>query len=148
MWEGCTNRVAVAGTVSALLLTLAACWASSRSVSSGVISSWVVFELSRGPIELRVAPRAAPRPLPTHEPYSTQPLGHLASPRYQAICPLEGSQQRACVLGAYNASGPGPLQSCTPDSLRRWNGKGRWFRDEDGHYRCKPMRFKSDVTIH
>lgn len=147
MWEGCTNRVAVAGTVSAFLLTLAACWAYSRSVSSGVISSWVVFELSRGPIELRVAPRAAPGPLPTHEAYSTQLRGHLASPRYQAICPSEGSQQRACVLGAYNASGPGQLQSCTPDSLRRWDGKGRWFRGEDGHYRCKPMRCKSHVTI-
>ena len=143
MWEGCTNRVAVAGTVSALLLTFAACWAYSRSVSSGIISSWVVFELSRGPIDLRVAPRAAPGPLPTHEPYSTKPNSHLASPRYQAICPSQGSQQRACALRAYNVSGAGPLQSCTPDSLRRWDGKANSYRGENGHYRCKTMRCKS-----
>jgi hypothetical protein len=140
MWEGCTSRVAVAGTISVLLLTLAACWAFGRSVSSGLIGSAVVFELSRGPIGLRVVSRAMPGPLPTHEPSFTEPLSHLASARYQAICPSQGSdEEHACAIGNYTASGRGSLQPCTPDSLRRWDGKGSWYMSKGGHYTCEPL---------
>jgi hypothetical protein len=139
MWEGCTSRAAVAGTVSVLLLTFAACWAYGRSVSSGLVGSAVVFELSRGPIGLRVVSRAMPGPLPTHEPSSTEPLSHLASARYQAICPSQGSEQHTCAIGTDTAGGRGQLQPCTPDSLRRWDGKGSWYMSKGGHYTCEPL---------
>ena len=137
MREGCINRHAVAACVSTFLLALAACWVLGGSESRGIASGWVMYQLA-GPLDLSVLPLRAPTPLLTHEPYATQPPSFLASPHYQAICAPSDPQQPACSVGAYNASGPGRLPPCTPDSLRRWSGDGSWFKDSDGHYRCAP----------
>ena len=139
MREGCTHRLAVTACAcaTAFLLTLAACWALGRNVSSGIAGGWVIYQLARPPLDVGVAPLPAPGPLPTHESYATEPPSFLASRQYQAICAPSGPKRQACDAGAYNASSTGRLHPCTPDSLRHWAGNGRWFEDSDGHYRCK-----------
>ena len=78
---------------------------------------------------------AALQSLATHEPYTTEPPSFLASRQYQGICNTSSPQQDECIIGTYNISSPGQAQPCTADSLRHWDGTGRWYKGEDGHYR-------------
>lgn len=144
MWAGAVNRAAVASSVIASLATLAVCLFHNRTDRSGIVGTWVAFELPRSRLEPWAAPlpaapiRAAPSAA-THEPYATSPPSFLASRGYKTICRGANSQgewqQRPCAVEAHEASRLA-AQQCTPENLRRWDGVGSWFKDSKSHYKC------------
>ena len=135
-WEGCNNRAAIAGSLSASLAALILCFAYG-SIFCSSTCTWAAPELHRVPIERGALPpplTAAPSTLATHEPYTTEPPSFLTSAGYQGICISSAAQQQDCIAGALKASSHERAQPCTPDNMRHWGGNGSWLKDEGGHF--------------
>lgn len=71
-------------------------------------------------------------PDPTHAPYVNS--SHLKSSRYnRGICVLDGKNR--CKVPTANASEIAARPTCTPEALKDWDGAGKWYQSEDGHFR-------------